>query len=139
MTTERQKYTEPTGDMKAGFMMYKRPASPWEAFQKSEGIPVFKGIGCYDSRELPRGDWERVGGRGTYVQVQGTNNKTGMFVVEVPSRGALRPQKHFYEERYIVLEGRGSTEVWKEGSTAKTSFEWQPWSVFSVPLNAQFR
>jgi hypothetical protein len=52
----------------------------------------------------------------------------------VPSRGTLKPQKHFYEERYLVLEGRGSTEVWAEGSSKRSAFEWQPWSLFSIPL-----
>jgi len=132
-------FIEPTGDAKAGSLQYRRPPSAWEQFQKEEGIPVYKGVGMYDSRELPREDWERVGGRGTYIQLFGTNNQTGMFVVEVPARGALTPQKHLYEERYIVLEGSGTTEVWKEGSTKRTAFEWRPWSLFSIPLNAWFR
>jgi mannose-6-phosphate isomerase-like protein (cupin superfamily) len=133
------KYVEPTGDQKAGYLHYRRPASPWETFQKEEGLPVWRGIGMRDSRELPRVDWPRLGGKGSYIQPHGTNNVTGMYIIEVPARGALKPQKHFYEERYIVLDGRGSVEVWKNGSTTKTSFEWQQWSVFSVPLNANFQ
>ena len=38
-----------------------------------------------------------------------------------------------------MLEGRGSTEVWRNGDTAMTAFEWQPWSLFAIPLNANFR
>jgi mannose-6-phosphate isomerase-like protein (cupin superfamily) len=133
------KYVEPTGDQKAGYLHYRRPASPWEIFRKEEGIPCYTGIGVKDSKELPRADWERLGGKGTFIQLVGTNNRTGMFVIEVPARGALKPQHHFWEERYIVLEGRGSTEVWKEESSAKTSFEWQPWSIFSIPINANFQ
>ncbi|MPZ48640.1 MAG: cupin [Dehalococcoidia bacterium] len=133
------KYVEPTGDQKAGYLHYRRPASPWELFQKEENIPVFKGIGMKDSRELPRAPFERMGGLGTYIQVTGTNNQTGMFVWEIPPRSASKDIRHFWEERFIVLEGRGSTEVWKEGSGAKTSFEWQPWSLFSVPMNAWFK
>jgi hypothetical protein len=62
-----------------------------------------------------------------------------MFVVEIPPRSALNVQRHMYEERYAVIEGRGSTEVWKTGESAVTAFEWQPWSLFSIPLNANFR
>ena len=144
MTTQ-QRYVEPTGNSKAGFqkgdgfVYAKRFPTAWETFQKEEGLPVYVGVGCYDTRELPRADWDRVGGKATFIQLLGTNNATGMFVVEVPSRGALNPQKHMYEERYIVLEGRGSVEVWKTGSSAKTAFEYQQWSVFSVPVNANFR
>jgi mannose-6-phosphate isomerase-like protein (cupin superfamily) len=133
------KYVEPVGDQKAGYLHYRRPASPWELFLKEEGLPVFRGIGMKDSRELPRENWERQGGKATYIQLVGTNNATGMYCWEIPARGASKDMHHFYEERFIVLEGRGSVEVWKEGSTAKTSFEWQPWSVFSIPLNAYFR
>jgi quercetin dioxygenase-like cupin family protein len=140
-----QKYIEPTGDNKAGwkrddgFVVAKRFPTAWETYQKEEGIPLFTGIGHRDTRELPRGDWERVGGKGTFIQLIGTNNNTGMFVVEVPARGSLKPQKHMYEERYIVLDGRGSVEVWKNGTTTKTAFEYQQWSVFAVPVNANFR
>ncbi|MPZ48035.1 MAG: cupin [Dehalococcoidia bacterium] len=38
-----------------------------------------------------------------------------------------------------MLDGRGSVEVWKNGSDARSSFEYQQWSVFSVPVNANFR
>ena len=48
------KYVEPTGDQKAGYLHYRRPASPWELFLKEEGLPVFRGIGMKDSRDLPR-------------------------------------------------------------------------------------
>jgi mannose-6-phosphate isomerase-like protein (cupin superfamily) len=142
-----QRYIEPVGDERAGWhkegdksrSFTKRLPTAWEMFLKEENLPVFTGIGMRDSRDLPRADWPRVGGKGTYIQLLGTNNDTGMFVVEVPSRGALKPQRHLYEERYIVLDGRGSVEVWKEGSSAKSSFEYQQWSVFAIPLNANFR
>ncbi|MPZ48412.1 MAG: cupin [Dehalococcoidia bacterium] len=135
----KTKYVEPTGDEKAGFKNYPRPASPWELFQRSEGVPIFRGIGISDARELPREKWDRFGALGSFIQLLGTNNTTSYFVLEVPARSATKPVKHFWEERYIALEGRGSTEVWRESSSASTSFEWQAWSMFSVPLNASFR
>jgi mannose-6-phosphate isomerase-like protein (cupin superfamily) len=143
MTT--QPYVEPQGDERAGWQIgdgrthHRIVLNPWNTFLKEEGVPVFKGIGMRDSRDLPRGDWPRVGGKGTYVQLYGQGSKYSVFVVEVPPRGELKPQRHMYEERYVVLEGRGSTEVWKNDDTAMTSFEWQPWSLFSIPINANFR
>ncbi len=44
-----------------------------------------------------------------------------------------------YEEISLVIEGRGSTEVWRGGSPKKQTFEWQPGSHFAVPLNAWHR
>ena len=83
-------YQEPTGDDKAGWRRddglayFKRYSTLWETFLDEEGIPVFKGVGVRDARELPRADWARVGGKATFVQLIGTNNDTGMFVIEVP-------------------------------------------------------
>jgi quercetin dioxygenase-like cupin family protein len=132
-------YEEPTGDQRAGLAHYKRPPSAFENFVKEEGIPVYKGIGVRDSRELPLGPWKRLGGRGSYIQLSGTQGLTSLYVVEVPAAGALNPERHMYEERFIVLEGRGTTEVWNEGSSRRQAFEWQPGSVFSAPLNAWHR
>src|SRR5688500_4235169 len=120
MATPR--YIEPVGDERAGWhkddegkaSSYTiRLPTAWEKFLKEEGLPVFRGVGVRDSRDLPRVDWPRVGGKGTFIQLLGIENSSCIFVVEVPSRGALKPQRHLYEERYIVLEGRGSVEVWK--------------------------
>jgi quercetin dioxygenase-like cupin family protein len=60
-------------------------------------------------------------------------------VVEVPPGGALNPEKHMYEEIFLVVEGRGSTEVWIEGQPRKHVFEWQKGSMFSIPMNATHR
>ncbi len=60
-------------------------------------------------------------------------------MVEVPARGALNPEKHMYEEIFLVVEGRGSTEVWQDGDTRKHMFEWQKGSMFSIPMNAMHR
>ena len=34
-----------------------------------------------------------------------------------------------------MLEGRGTTEVWQEGSSSRQVFEWQAGSLMSVPMN----
>jgi hypothetical protein len=108
-------YQEPTGAEKAGFLHYKQPPAPFDLFMREEGIPIYRGIGVRDSRELPLGDWKRMGGRGSYIQLSGIQGKTSLYVVEVPAAGALNPERHMYEERFIVLEGRGSR---KFGATA---------------------
>ena len=77
--------------------------------------------------------------QGHFIQLFGTETKSGGFVVEVPPAGARHAQKHIYEEIYLVVEGRGSTEVWQEGDTKKHVFEWQAGSMFSIPMNAWFR
>src|ERR671939_589824 len=132
-------FKEPTGHQDpAGYHIYKRSRSPYERFIESEGIPIYRGIGVYDTRDLPLGKWERLGGRGTFLYLHGCEDVKGLFVVEVPAGDALKPEKHFYDEFFLVIEGRGTTEVWLEG-TRPHVFEWQPGTLFMAPLNAMHR
>jgi quercetin dioxygenase-like cupin family protein len=62
-----------------------------------------------------------------------------MYVVEIPSAGALHTERHLYEKVVLVVEGRGSTEVWQEGQNKRHTFEWQKGSMFAIPLNACHR
>jgi quercetin dioxygenase-like cupin family protein len=130
---------EPSGLARAGFGQFKKQPTPYDAFMEAEGIPCFRGNGVRTVLDLPLAPWKRTGGRGTYVQLYGTETKWGMYVVEVPARGALNPEKHMYEEVFLVVDGRGTTEVWQEGDTKRHTFEWQKGSMFSIPMNAMHR
>ncbi len=130
---------EPTGTRKAGFGEFKKQPTPYDAFMESEGIPVFRGIGIRKVQDLPLAPWKRTGGRGHFIQLYGTETKWGCYVVEVPPAGALNAEKHMYEEIFLVVEGRGTTEVWLEGDAKRHIFEWQKGSMFSIPMNAWHR
>ncbi len=130
---------EPRGTKKAGYGEFKKQPTPYDSFMESEGIPVFRDIGIDKVQNLPLVPWKRTGGRGHYIQLYGTESKWGCYVVEVPPAGALNPEKHVYEEIFLVVEGRGTTEVWQDGETKKHVFEWQKGSMFSIPMNACHR
>ncbi|ODT23240.1 MAG: cupin [Kaistia sp. SCN 65-12] len=130
---------EPAGNKKAGLGEFKKQPTPYDQFMVDEGIPIFRDLGIPNVRDLPLEPWRRTGGRGSYIQLYGTETKWGHHVVEVPAGGALNPEKHMYEEIYLVVEGRGSTEVWLEGEGKKHVFEWQQGSMFSIPMNAMHR
>ena len=135
----RTHWHEPKAGENAGFGKFKRPAMPYDRFMEAEGVPCHRGIGCKTVLELPMAPWKRLGGRGTYIQLYGTEGLGGMYVVEVPAGGALNIERHVYEKTVLIVEGRGSTEVWQEGQTKKQTFEWQRGSLFSIPLNAYHR
>ena len=124
---------------RAGFGEFGRPKTPYDLFMESEGIPIFRDIGVSKVQNLPLAPWKRLGGKGTYIQLHGTEGKWGCYVVEVPGAGALNAEKHLYEEIYLVVEGRGTTEVWLEGDSKRHVFEWQKGSLFSIPVNAWHR
>ena len=136
MTT---KYQEPTGQETAGHLFETVPPSAYEVFMEEQNLPIHRGIGVHDVRELPLAPWKRMGGQGTFIELDGQSGKWGMYVVEVPAGGVLNAERHMYEELFLIIEGRGSTEIWREGSSKKQTFEWQPGSHFAVPLNTWHR
>jgi len=122
-----------------GHKSWGRPATPYEKFCDAQGVPVYRGmLGIYDARELELGYWERMGGRGAIIDLDGMGGLVGGYLIEVPAGGALEPERHLYEEVFFVLEGRGSTEVWIDGGSTQV-FEWAKNSVFTAPLNTWHR
>jgi len=130
---------EPKAGENAGLGTFKRPKLPYDRFMDAEGVPVYRGIGCTRVQDLPMAEWKRLGARGSYIQLYGTEGLWGMYVVEVPAAGALNVERHLYEKICFVVEGRGSTEVWQESQKKRHVFEWQKGSLFTIPLNAFHR
>jgi len=130
---------EPAKEKRAGHGSFGQPMSDYDRFMEEDGIPVFRGLGLRRAQDLELADWPRMGGRGHYIQLHGTEGKWGCYVVEVPAAGALNPEKHLYEEIFYVLEGRGTTEVWTDDGSVRHVFEWQSGSLFSIPVNAMHR
>ena len=86
--TGRTHWHEPTGNDRAGFGEFGRPKTPYDLFMESEGIPIHRDIGVSKVQNLPLAPWKRLGGKGTYIQLHGTEGKWGSYVVEVPGAGA---------------------------------------------------
>jgi mannose-6-phosphate isomerase-like protein (cupin superfamily) len=124
---------------KAGYGKFLRPKTPYDLYMEAQEIPIYREIGVRRVQDLPRKPWKKMGGNGTFIQLLGTEGLWGCYVIEVPGAGALNPEKHLYEEIYLVVDGRGSTEVWTEGNGKKLTFEWQRGSLFSIPINASHR
>src|ERR1700752_5168218 len=110
-TVKDPHWHEPTGGRNAGTGTFKRPTLPYDAFMAAEGVPVYRGIGAKRVHDLPMAPWKRLGGRGSYIQLYGTEGLWGMYVVEIPGASALKEERHLYEKVALVVEGRGSTEV----------------------------
>lgn len=136
---EQSHWHEPKAGENAGLGKFDRPKLPYDRFMEDEGIPIYRGIGVKDAKQLPMKPWARLGGRGSYIQLYGTEGLWGSYVVEIPAGGALNVDRHLYEKNVCVLSGRGSTEIWQEGQEKPQTFEWQPWSLFSIPVNAYHR
>ena len=53
---------------------------------------------------------------------------------EIPAGKKLEPQRQLFEDRILVLEGRGSTSVWNDAGR-RITFEWKAGAMFAIPLN----
>ena len=138
-TPDQVHWHEPKAGENAGFGKFKRQPLPYDRFMEAEGVPCYRGIGVRKVQDLPLVPWKRLGGRGSFIQLYGTEGLWGMYVVEVPGAGALNVERHLYEKVVLVVEGRGTTEVWQEGQNKRHVFEWQKGSLFAIPLNAYHR
>ena len=127
------------GEWNAGYGAWKRPNMPYDDFMESQGIPIYRGIGVNRVQDLALEPWDRMGGKGAFIQLFGTEGLWGCYVVEVPGAGALHAERHLFEEVFMVIEGRGTTEIWIDGQTTPRVFEWQKGSLFSVPINTWHR
>lgn len=107
-------------------------------WQADEGVPVITGFYIEDLNTVELGPWPRKGGRGAFVNLEGTGGVNDAQVVELAPRAASEPERHLYEEMVYILSGRGSTSVWYDDSRKQT-FEWNTGSLFAIPLNASYR
>jgi len=124
-----------------GTKRWIRQASPYEVYMEEQNLPIHRGtVGFYDIRDLTLGSWKRMGAQGAFIELNGCGGLQGVYVITVPGAGAVTAEKHMYEEIFYVLEGRGTTEIWSgDDANKKQTFEWQPGSLFSPPLNTWHR
>jgi hypothetical protein len=52
--TSKAHWHEPSGGKAAGFGDFGRPKTPYDLFMESEDIPIFRGVGCKRTQDLPR-------------------------------------------------------------------------------------
>ena len=116
----------------------ERMDTPYDHWAASQGIGVVKGFGVENVYDVPLKWWERMGGNGVFINLEGTGYLDDAYVCSIPPGKSLRPQRHLFEELVYILEGRGATTMWQENGP-KQSFEWQKGSLFAVPLNAYYQ
>jgi oxalate decarboxylase/phosphoglucose isomerase-like protein (cupin superfamily) len=112
--------------------------STYQQFIEREGIPVIKGFLVKDIRKVELAPWERMGGLGAYLNLEGSEGVNDAYICEIPAGKSLKPQRHIFEELVFVASGHGATTVWREDGKKQT-FEWQEGSLFSPPLNVWYQ
>ncbi len=87
----------------------ERLDTPYDQWATSQGVDVFKGYFIEDIMALPLKWWERKGGNGTFINLEGGGYQDDAFVCSIPPGKSLNPERHLFEELVYVLEGRGAT------------------------------
>lgn len=106
----------------------------YEQWLTDEAVPVISDYSIDDVRAMELGPWLRKGGTGAIINLHGLELSADTYICEIPPGGALKPQRHLYEEMLLILSGRGATTIWNEGGPIHT-LEWQEGSLFAPPLN----
>ena len=119
-------------------------SAPWEGydriyreFQQGEGIPVHTGHVVKDVRELEVGHWDRTGGNGAFVNLEGMEYMCDMQIHEIPPGETLAQQRHLHEAICFVIGGQGFTSL--ASDEEETVFEWAQDSLFVLPRNTPYR
>ena len=110
----------------------------YDKWQLGEGIPIVKTFFVQDLKKVELKPWDRTGGSGAFINMEGAEGATGAYVSEIPAGKKLNPMRHLYEDLHFVLRGRGGTTLWNEKG-AKQTFEWQEGSLFALPLNCSYQ
>jgi oxalate decarboxylase/phosphoglucose isomerase-like protein (cupin superfamily) len=124
--------------------MIKRPGNElgakttYQIFLEKEGVPAVRGFHIEDINGVELHSWARMGGRGVYLNLEGSEGVNDCYICEIPPAKSLEPQKHMFEELVFVVSGRGATTVWQQDGTKQT-FEWGEGALFSPPLNAWYQ
>jgi mannose-6-phosphate isomerase-like protein (cupin superfamily) len=132
-------FEEPTGSVRAGTMKVARVPTAYTRYMEGEGIPIHRGPGVHDVRELELKPWGRLGANACFIDLDNTTDLIGLQVIEIPPGGATEPMRHVFEEKYWVVEGEGTTELSLPDGSAKQRFEWHKNSLFAIPLNAKYQ
>lgn len=109
----------------------------YQTWMQSQGIPTYRGYSVEDIAEAALEPWDRVGGDGALIQLEGMEGFTSCFLVEIAPRQRLLPQRHLFQQFAYVLRGRGRVVVHNPGHADATA-DVAAGDLFATPLNAQY-
>jgi hypothetical protein len=116
------------------------PVTEYERWIRDQDVPIVYGFGVEDVRTVDRAPWPSLGVEAAFIQLYGMESLTGMFVAELAPGQETRPRHHLFEQVIMVFQGQGEAEIWAPGAREADHdrFGWQPYSLFSTPLNCWY-
>jgi oxalate decarboxylase/phosphoglucose isomerase-like protein (cupin superfamily) len=108
--------------------------TPYTRWVKREGLDIISALYVRNLRTVELKPWARRGGNAVFINHDASRTSNDCYVMEIPAGKKLEPHRQLYEEMILVLDGRGSTQVWNNKGQ-RVTFEWQAGSLFAIPLN----
>jgi len=112
------------------------PYDLWFARTRTR-MPAFEGLLIQDVRTEPLKPWADHGVNGLYVKMADYQITDG-YILEIPAKGATKPQRHLFEAAMYFFGGPGHTMIQQEGKQPQR-IDWGYRTLFSVPLNVRYQ
>src|SRR6266850_1305275 len=77
--------------------------SSYRKWIEAEGMALMEGFFIEDIKDVPLQPWERTGGLGVRICLEGTGETDDSYICEIPPGKGLKPQRHLFEEMIYVV------------------------------------
>ena len=114
------------------------PYQRWLADTRDEW-PLNEGPVLHDVENIPLHPWAQMGDgiEGLYLHFA-NYQMLDARIIEIPSQGEMKTQRHLYESGVYILRGSGNTRLQQEDKADQT-INWEAGDLFSIPLNVRYR
>lgn len=112
--------------------------TPYERWVEDDlKLELQRGYAAGNFKKTALRPWKERGFNASFYDIIGAESLAGMFVGEIPPGQSSEPTKQMYDEVIFIISGTGSTTV--DTPKGRISFEWNPRSLFAVPLNHTYQ
>ena len=112
--------------------------TPFERWVEDDlKLEVQRGYAAGNIKKSPLRPWAARGINATFYDIIGAESLAGMFVGEIAPGQSSTLTRQMYDEVIYIVSGSGSTTV--DTPNGRISFEWNPRSLFAVPLNHPYQ
>ena len=70
--------------------------TPYEVWQETEGVPIYKGLAIDDLTTVAAGLWKRKGTFGAFINLLGAGRSCDSYVCEIPAQGQTLPERYLW-------------------------------------------
>lgn len=105
--------------------------------KNKEVMPTFEGLLIQDARTEPLQHWDAMGVDGLYIKMADYQITDG-WILEIPPKGQINPQKHMFEAGMYFFGGPGHIIIQQDGEEPQRA-EFGHRTLFSVPLNVAYQ